>query len=115
MSGSGPSGHPQAKFEDGLRFLAAALALDLDRRSAAAIVTAACDAIQCFMVTFETAAGRHLPDPEGETRRLRGQLEALLTPRQSPEDAARHALEAARLARDQAARLLPRLSEPGPS
>lgn len=115
MSASGPSGSPHAQFEDGLRFLAAALALETDRRSAAAVVTAACEAIQCFMVTFEVAAQRHVPDPDGETLRLRGQLEALLTPRQSPDDAARHALEAARLARDQAARLLPGLSEPGAS
>jgi hypothetical protein len=106
---SGPSGLPQARFEDGLRFLATALALEVDRRNSAAIVSAACDAIQCFLVTFERAALRHLPDPEGETARLRGQLEALLTPRQSPEEAARHALDAALLARDQAARLLPRL------
>ncbi len=113
MSGSGPSGSPQAKFEDGLRLLAAALALELDHRNSAAIVTAACDAIQCFMVTFEAAAGRHLPDPGGETLRLRGQLEALLTPRQSPEEAARHALEAALLARDQAALILPKLLERG--
>ena len=111
MSGSGPSNPSQGRFEDGLRFLAAALALELDRRNSAAIVTAACDAIQCFLVVFETAAQRHLPDPEGETTRLRGQLEALLTPRQSPEEAARNALEAARLARDQAALLLPRLND----
>ncbi len=111
MNGTGPSSPLQGRFEDGLRFLAAALALEIDRRHSGAIVTAACDAIQCFLAVFEDAAGRHLPDPEGETARLRGQLEALLTPRQTPEDAARHALEAARLARDQAARLLPRLME----
>ncbi len=109
MIGSGPSGPPQARFEDGLRFLATALALEVDHRNSAAIVSAACDAIQCFLVTFELASRRHLADPAGETLKLRGQLEALLTPRQSPEEAARHALEAARLARDQAARLLPRL------
>ena len=109
MSGSGPAGSPQARFEDGLRFLAAALALEVDHRHSAAIVSTACDAIQCFLVTFEFAAQRHLKDPEGETARLRGQLEALLTPSQTPEQAARHALEAARLARDQAARLLPQL------
>jgi len=109
MSGAGPSGSPQALFEDGLRFFAAALALEVDHRHSAAIVSAACDAIQCFLVTFEAAAQKHLPDPDGEVARLRGQLEALLTPRQAPEAAARHALEAARLARDQAARLLPRL------
>jgi hypothetical protein len=111
MTGSGPSGSPQALFEDGLRFLAAALAMDGDTPRSAAIVSTACDAIQCFLVTFEAAAARHLPDPEGEVARLRGQLEALLTPRQAPEAAARHALEAAHLARDQAARLLPRLLE----
>ena len=115
VSGSGPAGTPQARFEDGLRCLATALALGTDHRSAAAVVSSACEAIQCFMVTFETAAQRRLPDPEGETLRLRGQLEALLTPRQSPEDAARHALEAACLARDQAARILPGLSEGGSS
>jgi len=111
MTGSGPSNASQGRFEDGLRFLAAALALDIDRRHSAAIVTTACDAIQCFLVVFETAAQRHLPDPQGEVTRLRGQLEALLTPHQSPEDAARNALEAARLARDQAARLLPKLMD----
>jgi hypothetical protein len=115
MTSSGPAGTPQARFEDGLRCLATALALGTDHRSAAAVVSAACEAIQCFMATFEAAARRRLPDPEGATLRLRGQLEALLTPRQSPEDAARHALEAARLARDQAARILPGLSEGGPS
>ena len=111
MNGSGPPGPAQAHFEDGLRFLAAALALEIDHRHSAAIVSAACDAIQCFLAVFESAARRHLPDPEGETARLRGQLEALLTPRQSPEEAARNALEAARLARNQAALLLPRLMD----
>jgi hypothetical protein len=107
---SGAAGPPQVHFENGLRFLATALALDVDHRNSAAIVTAACDAIQCFLVTFEVAARRQLPDPEDETSRLRGQLEALLTPRQAPEEAARHALDAALLARDQAAQLLPRLN-----
>ncbi len=106
---SGPCGSPQALFEDGLRFYATALGLDADGRAEAAVVTTACDAIQCFLVVFEAAARRHLPDPEGEVLRLRGQLEALLTPRQSSAEAAQNALEAARLARDQAALLLPRL------
>lgn len=106
---TGPSGSPQARFEDGLRFLVAALALEVDHRNSAAIVSTACDAIQCFLAVFETAAQRHLPDPEGETTHLRGQLEALLTTSQTPEEAARHAIEAARLARDQAANLLPKL------
>jgi len=108
---TGPSGSLQARFEDGLRFLAAALALEVDHRHSAAIVSTACDAIQCFLLVFEAAGQRHLSDPEGETTHLRGQLEALLTPRQSAEEAARHALEAARLARDQAAKLLPRLMD----
>lgn len=111
MTGSGPSNAAQGHFEDGLRFLAAALALDIDHRHCAAIVSTACDAIQCFLAVFEIAAQRHLADRRGEAVRLRGQLEALLTPRQSTEDAARNALAAARLARDQAARLLPRLMD----
>jgi hypothetical protein len=106
---TGPSGASQARFEDGLRFLAAALALDVDHRNGAAIVSAACDALQCFLAVFEAAAQRHLADPGEATLQLRSQLEALLTPHQSPEAAARHALEAARLARDQAALLLPRM------
>jgi hypothetical protein len=85
------------------------LALDVDHRHSGAIVSTACDAIQCFLAIFELAAQRHLSDPEGETARLRGQLEALLTPRQSADEAVRHALDAALLARDQAAKLLPRL------
>lgn len=109
MSGAGPAGSPQARFEDGLRLLAAALALDLDHRNGAAIVTASCSALQCFMDILDAAEQRDLPDPEDEGARLRRQLEALLTPRQSPEAAAHHALEAARLARDQAARVLPGL------
>lgn len=106
---TGPSGPLQAHFEDGLRFLAAALALNVDHRHSGATVSTACDAIQCFLTVFEAAAQRHLADPEGETARLRGQLEALLTPRQSEEEAVRHALDAALLARDQAAKLLPKL------
>ena len=109
MSGAGPTGSPQARFEDGLRLLAAALALEADHRNGAAIVTASCSALQRFMELLEAAEQRDLPDPEGERPRLRRQLEALLTPRQSPQAAATHALEAARLARDQAALVLPGL------
>jgi hypothetical protein len=105
----GASGALQKSFEDGLRFLATALAMREDHRSAQASVSAACDAIQCFLRIFAEAASRRLPDPEGEIPRLRAQCEALLTPRQSPEEAVDHALQAARLARDQAARLLPAL------
>lgn len=107
---SGPTGSRQEAFEQGLRFLVAALALDADHRHGGAVTSAACDAIRCFIRVFEAAAEQHLPDPEGEIKRLRNQLEALLTPGQNPEEAARHALEAACLARDQAAAVLPRLS-----
>lgn len=106
---SGPQGERQEAFERGLRFLATALALHEDHRSGAATVSAACDAIRCFMVVLEAAAQRNLPDPEGDIRRLRSQLEALLTPRQGAEEAMVNAVDAARLARDAAAGLLPRL------
>lgn len=106
---AGAGGPQQARFEEGLRFLAAALALELDGRNGEAIVTAACDALRCFLTVLDAAADRHLPDPHDEVGRLRDQLEALLTPRQASEEAARHAVEAALLARDQAAALLPRL------
>ena len=109
MSGTGPSGPPQARFEDGLRLLAAALALEVDHRHGAAVVSTACESMQCFLAVFEAAAQRHLPDPEEATTHLKAQLEALLTPRQTLGEAAHHALEAACLARDQAALLLPRL------
>lgn len=105
----GPTGASQEHFEDGLRFLATALALKGDQRSLPAATSAACDAVRCFLKVFETAAERHLPDPRGELPRLRDQCVALLTLGQNPADALEHALEAARLARDEAARLLPRL------
>ena len=106
---SGPSSALQETFERGLRFLVTALALHEDHRSGPATVSAACDAIRCFMVILEAAAQRSLPDPEGEVRRLRDQLEALLTTEQGAEEAMMNAVEAARLARDAAAALLPRL------
>lgn len=111
-SGSGPGGRHQGRFEEGLRFLAAALALEVDGRNPQAIVSAACDALRCFLAILDAAADRHLPDSEGGVARLRDQLEALLTPQQASADAAHHAVEAARLARDQAAALLPRLMTP---
>lgn len=106
---SGPGGEPFARFEDGLRFLATALALQADQRSPAPAVSAACSAVQCFLKIFEAAAERHVPDPHGEFTRLRDQCVALLTPQQNADHAVGHAIEAAKLARDQAARLLPRL------
>lgn len=109
MVEAGASGSLQTRFEDGLRFLGVALALESDRRSPGAGVSAACDALRCFMAILEAAAQRRLPDPEGHSLRLREQCEALLTPRQDPAGAARHAVEAACLARDEAARLLPSL------
>jgi hypothetical protein len=102
----GPCGPLANRFEDGLRFLAAALALAGDHRSAPAATTAACDAIRCFLAILDTAASRHFPDPDGDITRLRDQCAALLTLRQGPEDALAHALAAARLARDQASRVL---------
>lgn len=105
----GPTGASQEHFEDGLRFLATALALKGDQRSLPAATSAACDAVRCFLKVFAAAAERHLPDPRGELPRLRDQCVALLTLGQNPADALEHALEAARLARDEAARLLPRL------
>jgi len=108
---TGPSHALQARFEDGLRFLAAAYALQADHRNQAAGITAACDALACFMAIFEAAALRQLPDPGGEVRTLREQCEALLAPDQEADLALGHALEAARLARDLSASLLPRLME----
>jgi hypothetical protein len=108
----GPTGELQECFEDGLRFLAAALALGTDRRSLPAATSAACDAVRCFLRIFEAAADRHMPDPHGDLLRLRNQCVALLTLGQNAEEALEHALEAARLARDEAARMLPGLMGP---
>jgi hypothetical protein len=105
----GPTGELQERFEDGLRFLATALALRADRRSLPAATSAACDAVRCFLKIFEAAAERHMPDPRGDLLRLRDQCAALLTLGQNADEALEHALEAARLARDEAARMLPRL------
>nr|WP_320133628.1 hypothetical protein [uncultured Holophaga sp.] len=107
-SSAGPAGALQSRFEDGLRFLATATALQAGRSPAAAI-TVACDALKCFLLILEAGAERSLPDPEGEVAHLRNQCQALLCTRQNPAEVLEHALEAARLARDQAARLLPRL------
>lgn len=109
MTGAGGSGSLQSRFEDGLRFLTVALALQRDGRHPAAAVSAACDALQCFLSVLDAAAARHLPDPEGRVQRLRAQCVALLSPAQPAEEALRHALEAAGLARDEAARRLPAL------
>jgi len=106
---AGPTGELQSRFDDGLRFLVAALALATDHRNSAAAISAACDAVRCFLAIFTIAAERHLPDPHGEVSRLRDQCVALLSTEQATEDALKHALEAARLSRDGAARLLPRL------
>ena len=106
---AGPGGPLQRRFEDGLRFLATALALQCDHRNGAATLSAACDALKCFLSIFETAAERHLEDRGGEVARLRDQCEALLHPHQDSEMLSQSVLEAARLARDQAAALLPKL------
>lgn len=109
MPEAGASGGLQTRFEDGLRFLGVALALERDQRHPGAVVSAACDALQCFLSILEAGAGRRLADRDGGVRRLREQCQALLTPSQDQGSAVRHALEAARLARDEAARLLPAL------
>lgn len=106
---AGPSGPLAERFEDGLRFLAAALALAQDDRHRPAATSAACDALRCFLAIFEAAAERHLEDPSGDLSRLRDQCLALLDPGQSTRQALEHSLEAARLSRDFAARLLPEL------
>ncbi len=109
---AGPAGPLADQFEDGLRLLAASLALKGDHRSAAGAISSGCGAIRCFLKILEAAAGRHLPDPEGNVERLRSQCAALLTLGQDPEDALEHTLEAARLARDEAARILVQLGMP---
>ena len=100
-------------FEDGLRLLAAALALRADQRSAPAAITAACSAIACFLKILEAAAARHVPDPNGDLARLRRQCAALLSARQEPAEVLEHTLEAARLAGDEAARILAVMTYPG--
>ena len=102
----GPQGPLAERFEDGLRFLAAALAIRSGRSRSPAAVSSACSAIQCFLKILEAAGEQHLPDPGGEIARLRAQCDALLTLRQDPGDALVHVLAAARLARDAAARVL---------
>ena len=109
MEAAGAGGILPSRFEDGLRFLSLALALESDGRQPAAVVSAACAALQCFLAILSAAAERQLPDPEGGVRRLREQCEALLSPAQAKGDALHNAVEAARLARDEAARLLPYL------
>jgi len=103
---AGPAGPLQEQFEDGLRLLAAALALKGDNRSAAAAISAGCGAAKCFLKILEEASNRHCPDPGGNVERLRAQCTALLTLRQDPAEALEHVLEAVRLARDEAARAL---------
>lgn len=105
----GATGPLQARFEDGLRFLAAALALQSDHRNSAATLSAACDAMKCFLSIFQAAAEQHLEDRGGEVARLKNQCEALLHPDQDPEVLLQSAIEAARLSRDRAAALLPKI------
>jgi hypothetical protein len=103
---AGLQGPYQSVFEDGLRLLAAALAIRASRKRSPAAISSACSAIHCFLKILEAAGGRHLPDPDGDLARLKTQCEALLTLGQDPVDALDHTLEAARLARDAAARAL---------
>lgn len=106
---AGPGGPLAERFEDGLRFLATALALARDDRHRPAATTAACDALRCFLKVLEAAAEQRVEDPEGEVSRLRDQCLALLNLGQGSREVLEHALEAARLSRDLAARLLPGL------
>jgi hypothetical protein len=106
---AGPGGPLASQFEDGLRLLAAALALREDRRSAPAATTAACASMGCFLKILEAGAARRLADPGGDVERLRAQCGALLTLDQAPADALEHVLAAVRLARDEAARIMPLL------
>ncbi len=108
-SASGAVGPLQARFEDGLRFLATALALQQDHRNNAATLSAACDAMKCFLPIFQAAAEQRLEDRAGEVARLKNQCEALLHLDQEAEVMLLSVLEAARLSRDQAATLLPKL------
>jgi hypothetical protein len=112
MHASGPQSPLQSRFEDGLRFLAAAYALREDRRNPAAGITSGCDALACFLGIFEAAAQRRLPDPDGRVAVLRAQCEGLLAPDQAEAAALDHVLEAAALARDLAASFLPALLAP---
>jgi len=106
VTGAGLQGPLASIFEDGLRLLAAALAIKGRRRRSPEAVSSACGALRCFLKILEAAAARHLADPGGDLARLRAQCDALLSPDQDPGDALVHALEAARLARDAAARVL---------
>jgi len=103
---AGPGGPLPSVFEDGLRLLAAALALKADHRSLPAATTTACGAMACFLKILEAAALAHVPDPSGDVARLRAQCGALLNTGQAPEDVLDHVLEATRLSRDEAARVL---------
>jgi len=103
---AGLQGPLQSVFEDGLRLLAAALAIGAGGGPAPAAITSACSAIGCFLKILEAAVARRLPDPDGAMARLKSQCEALLNPGQDPGEALAHTLEAARLARDAAARIL---------
>ena len=103
---AGPGGPLQERFEDGLRLMAGALALAADPRGAAPAISAACSALRCFLGILEAASAHHCPDPDGSVARLRSQCAALLTLCQDPGDALGHTLEAVRLARDEAARVL---------
>ena len=103
---AGLQGPLASLFEDGLRLLAAALAIKGGRARSPEAVSSACAALGCFLKILEIGAAKGLPDPDGHLRRLRDQCTALLDPAQAPEEASAHAVEAARLARDAAARVL---------
>jgi hypothetical protein len=103
---AGLEGPLPSLFEDGLRLFAAALAIKGGKTRSPEAVSSACASLRCFLRILEAGAARGLPDPDGNLRRLRAQCAALLDPGQVPEDALAHTLEAVRLARDAAARVL---------
>jgi len=103
---SGPQGPLVDRFEDGLRLLVTALAIQAGQPASPAAISSACGAIRCFLTILDATGARRLPDPDGSLLRLKAQCEALLDPRQDQVDAQRHVLEAAGLARDAAARVL---------
>jgi len=103
---AGLQGPLQSVFEDGLRLLAAAMAMRAAGERSPAAVTTACSAIGCFLKILQAAQAAGLPDSGGDLARLKAQCEALLTLGQDQVDAVAHVLEAAKLARDAAARVL---------
>ena len=84
---SGRRDRGQSSFEDGLRLLAAALAIRAGRRTAARRRSPLGLRGDPLLPEDPGGGGRGLPDPDGNLARLKAQCEALLTLRQDPGDA----------------------------